>query len=178
MSNPIISPAKTGAPRCGALAPAFALPDVTRPADAEPVRLRAWRQRRPVLLALLPEAAGEQRPVWLRALAARRADLDEARAVTLAIVGGDPAAVRALGRQADVTFPVLADATGATLAAYLGADATRPSLALVNRYNTLISLLPAGAPNAAPDLDAALRDFAYAEQEDCACTIPAWPVEE
>src|SRR6185437_16201778 len=178
MSNPIISPAKTGAPRCGALAPAFALPDVTRPADAEPVRLRAWRQRRPVLLALLPAAAGEQRLVWLRALAARRADLDEARAVTLAIVGGDREAVRALGRQADVTFPVLADATGATLAAYLGADATRPSLALVNRYNTLISLLPAGAPNAAPDLDAALRDFAYAEQEDCACTIPAWPVEE
>ncbi len=178
MSNPIIHPAKTGAPRCGALAPAFALPDVAQPADAEPVRLRAWRQRRPVLLALLPVAAGEQRLTWLRALAARRADLDEARAVTLAIVGGGAEAVRALWRQADVAFPLLADATGATLAAYVDADTARPSLALVNRYNTLISLLPAATPNAAPDLDAALRDFAYAEQEDCACTIPAWPVEE
>jgi hypothetical protein len=78
----------------------------------------------------------------------------------------------------DVAFPLLADATGETLAAYLGADATRPTLALVNRYNTLIALLPATTPDAAPDLDAALRDFAYAEQEDCACTIPAWPVEE
>jgi peroxiredoxin len=178
MTNQTTHPTETAAPRCGALAPAFALPDATRPADAEPVRLRAWRQRRPVLLALLPEAAGEQRIAWLRAIAARRADLDEARAITLTIVGGDREAVRALWRQADVAFALLADATGETLTAYLGANATRPALALVNRYSTLISLLPATTADAAPDLDAALRDFAFAEQEDCACGLPIWPVEE
>ena len=181
MTNPTIhstSSMPSHAPRCGVLAPAFALPDATRPAEAEPVRLRAWRQRRPVLLALLPAGAGEQRVVWLRAIAARRADLDYAQAVTLAIVGGDREEARALWRQADVAFPLLADATGETLAAYLGADATRPTLALVNRYSVLLALLPATNATAAPDLDAALAEFAYAEQEDCECTIPAWPAEE
>jgi hypothetical protein len=151
------------------LAPAFALPDAAGPAEAEPVRLRAWRQRRPVLLALLPAGAGEQRAAWLRAIAARRADLDYAQAITLAIIGGEREQVRALWRQADVAFPLLADAASATLAAYLGADATLP---------VLLALLPAADATAAPDLDAALAEFAYAEQEDCACTIPAWPAEE
>ena len=168
------------AARCGTLAPAFALPDVARPADAPLVRLRAWRQRRPVLLALLPAAAGAQRIAWLRALAAQRVELEEARAVTLAIAEGERAAVADLWRQADNPFPVLADADGATLAAFLGAGwaAQPPTLALVNRYNVLIATLPAASRDAAPDLDAALREFAYAEQEDCACTIPAWPPED
>jgi peroxiredoxin len=166
---------ETAAPRCGTLAPAFALPDVTRPADAAPVRLRAWRQRQPVLLALLPEAAGMQRIAWLRALAVRSADLDDACAVTLAVAGGACESAGSLWRQVDVTFPILADADGATLAVYLGADATRPALALVNRYNVLLALLPASDANAAPDLDAALREFAFAEQEDCACGTPIWP---
>ena len=141
------------------------------------MRLRAWRQRRPVLLALLPDPTSAQSVAWLRALAARRDDLDYARAVTLAIVGGDREAVRALWRQADVSFPLLADPTGETLAAYLGADLSRPALALVNRYNTLLAMAPATNPDAAPDLDAALREFAFAEQEDCACGIPEWPPE-
>lgn len=180
MSNSTIhsTPSNAKAPRCGILAPAFALPDATQSAEAEPVRLRAWRQRRPVLLALLPAEAGEQRVAWLRALAARRDDLDYARAVTLAIIGGDRDAVRALWRQADVAFPLLADASGETLAAYLGARHTLPALALVNRYSVLLALLPAADASAAPDLDAALTEFAYAEQEDCECTIPAWPAEE
>ncbi len=141
--DPVTYSTKMTPPRCGALAPAFALPDVARPADAAPVRLRAWRQRRPVLLALLPEAAGEQRVLWLRALAARRADLDEARAVTLAIIGGASEVARALWQRVDAPFALLVDARGETLDAYLGAAATRPALALVNRYNTLLALLPA-----------------------------------
>lgn len=164
--------------RCGLLAPAFALPDVGRLADAELVRLRAWRQRRPVLLALLPLAASEQRVAWLRALTARRADLDDAQAVTLTIAEGDRATVGALWRRADTPFPLLADADGATLVAYLGADATLPALALVDRYSVLLALLPAATADTAPDLDAALREFAFADQEDCACGLPAWQLEE
>lgn len=173
-------PIQAGAPRCGALAPAFALPDVARPAEAAPVRLRAWRQRRAVLLALLPASSGGQRVAWLRALVARHEELAEAQVVTLAIAiaGGERAAVADLWRQADIPFPLLADAGGATLAAYLGAGASLPTLALVDRYNVLLALLPAASPDAAPDLDAALREFAYAEQQDCACTIPIWPAEE
>ncbi|HET9111004.1 MAG TPA: redoxin domain-containing protein [Ktedonobacterales bacterium] len=173
MTNPI----EATTPRCGVLAPAFTLPDVARPADAEPVRLRAWRQRRPVLLALLPADAGERRVAWLRSLAAHRSDLDDAQIITMAIAQGDREAVHALWRQTDTPFPLLVDADGATLSAYLGADLTRPALALVDRYSVLLSVLPASAPDAAPDLDAALRDFAFADQEDCACGLPAWPVE-
>lgn len=172
------NPTEVTTPRYGILAPAFTLPDVARPADAALVRLRAWRQRRPVLLALLPAGAGELRVAWLRALAAQRADLDDAQVVTLAIAQGDREAVHALWRQADTPFPLLVDADGATLAAYLGADQTRPALALVDRYSVLLSTLPASGLDAAPDLDAALRDFAFADQEDCACGLPAWPTEE
>lgn len=168
----------TGAPRCGTLAPDFTLPDVARPAEAAPVRLRAWRQRRAVLLALLPEGAGEQRIAWLRALAARREELAEAQVMALAIAGGERAMLANLWRQADAPFPLLADADGATLAAYLGPGATLPALALVDRYSMLLALLPAASSDAAPDLDAALREFAFAEQQDCACTLPAWPAEE
>ncbi|HEX8997470.1 MAG TPA: redoxin domain-containing protein [Ktedonobacterales bacterium] len=163
------------APRCGVLAPAFALPDVARPADAEPLRLRAWRQRRPVLLAPLPAAAGEQRVAWLRALAERGVALDEAQVVTLAVAGGDRAAARALWSRAGALFPLLSDAEGATLAAYLGSGATRPALAVIDRYSVLLALLPAPDATSGPDLDAALREFAFAEQEDCACGLPAWP---
>lgn len=166
------------APRCGALAPAFELPDVARPVDAQPTRLRAWRQRRPVLLALLPAMAGEQRLAWLRSLADRREAIEEAQAITLAVVEGDHDAVSALWRQADPPFPLLADADGATLAAYLGAAATLPALALVDQYSVLLAVLPAASSDAAPDIDAALRDFDFAAQSDCACTLPAWPVKE
>lgn len=171
-------PVSETALRCGKLAPAFTLSDVARPADAEPIRLRAWRQRRPVALALLPLAAGEQRLIWLRALAARRADLDDAQAVTLAIADGPSADLLALWRQAAVCFPLLCDADGATLASYLGPAATLPALALIDRYNALIALVPASDASAAPNLDAALRDFAFAEQQDCACGLPAWPADE
>jgi len=178
MTNPTTTPrTEPQVPRCGALAPAFALPDVARPEDAAPVRLRTWRQRRPVLLALLPTAAGDARLAWLRALDARRADLDEAQVVTLAVVEGEREAIHALALQVDTAFPLLADTTGAALAAYLGTGATQPALALVDRYSQLLALLP---PTDAgqPDLDAALCEFAFADQADCACGLPVWPEEE
>ncbi len=168
---------ETTAPRCGVLAPAFTLPDVMRSSDAEPVRLRTWRQRRPVLLALLPQATGVYSVAWLRALADRSDDLDYARAAVVAIVGGDHEAAQALWRQADVSFPILVDSDGATLAAYLGANVTQPALAVINRYNVLLALLPATGAQSAPELDTALREFAFAEQEDCACGLPSWPVD-
>lgn len=170
----------TACARRGALAPAFTLPDARLPKGAEPTRLRAWRQRRAVLVALLPgEAPEEERVAWLRALAARRAELAEAQVVTLVVAEGARDAAHALWRRVDTPYPLLADADGATLASYLGAaPATsaprRPTLALVDRYSVLIGLLPP-TPDGQPDLNAALRDLAFAEQEDCACGLPAWP---
>lgn len=163
-------------PRCGALAPDFTLPDALRPGGAEPVRLRAWRQRSPALIALLPSAAAEARIAWLRALAARRPDLTDAHVVTLAILAGSHDDAQALLRQVERPYPLLVDADGETMAAYLGATPSTPTLALVDRYSILLALIPP-LPNGGPDLDAALREFAFAEQDDCACGLPAWEAE-
>lgn len=157
---------------CGVLAPDFTLADVARPADAPLVRLRAWRQRRPVLLALLPTPGAAQNARWLEALARRGDDLAIYGAETLAVVPGTEA--RRLLSALDVAYPLLADEDGAALRAYLGAGATLPALAVIDRYSSLVALLTATSPEAAPDLDATLRELSYADQQDCACTLPAW----
>jgi peroxiredoxin len=159
---------------CGVLAPDFTLRDVARPDGAPPVRLRAWRQRKPVLLALLPSHGAAQNAPWLRTLAGRADDLALYDTVTLAIAP-ETEARRLLGK-VDAPFPLLADEDGATLAAYLGDGAALPALAVIDRYNSLAAMLPASGPDDAPDVDAALRELSYADQQDCACTIPAWEV--
>ncbi len=157
---------------CGVLAPDFTLVDVARPTGAPHVRLRAWRQRNPVLLVLLPSLDAAQNVAWLRAVAGRSDDLAIYGVATLAVAPVTEA--RMLLSVVDVAFPLLGEEDGATLAAYLGADAALPALAVIDRYNALAALLPASSPTDAPDLDAALRELAYADQQDCACTLPAW----
>jgi hypothetical protein len=124
-----------------------------------------------MLLALLPASGSAQNAVWLRALAGRVDDLALYEAVTLAVA--PEAEARRLG-EVDVGFPLLADTDGAALAAYLGAGANLPALAVIDRYSSLAALLPAAGPEDAPDLDAALRELSYADQQDCACALPAW----
>ena len=159
---------------CGVLAPDFTLRDVARAESAPPVRLRAWRQRKPVLLALLPSRGAAQNAAWLSALAERTHDLALYDTVTLAIAPA-PEARRLLG-EVDAPFPLLADVDGATLAAYLGVGAALPALAVIDRYNSLAALLLASGLDDAPDVDAALRELSYADQQDCECVIPAWEV--
>lgn len=161
---------------CGLLAPDFMLPDVAREDGAPLARLRVWRQLRPVLLALLPAPRSDQDARWLRALAARRNDLEYAQAVTMVVAHGSIEEARNLLSAAEMSFPLLADTTGETLAAYLGDGAGLPALVAIDRYNALIAVLRATDGASEPDIDAALREFAYAEQQDCACTAPAWEV--
>jgi hypothetical protein len=158
--------------RCGVLAPDFMLRDVARPADAPLMRLRALRQRRPVVVALLPGADSAQSERWLRSLAQPAADLAYYEAVIYALAPEDEA-LRLLGT-VDAPFPILADVDGLTLAAYLGPDATLPALAIVDRYSRLAAVLRASSVDAAPDLDAAGRELGFADQQDCACTVPVW----
>ncbi len=157
---------------CGALAPDFTLADATRPAGSPLVRLRAWRQRAPILLALLPSPDVARNAAWLLALAGRADDLAIYGVVTLALTR-ETAARRLLGA-VDVAFPLLMDGDGAALTAYLGAEAALPALAVIDRYSSLVALLPAHSPDDPPDLDMALRELAYADQQDCACALPAW----
>lgn len=157
---------------CGVLAPAFTLGDVARPVDAPPVRLRDLRQRRPALLALLPETGAERNVSWLHAITGRLDDLAYYGAAVFAVA--PEAEARSLLAAVDITFPLLADVGGATLSAYLGADTTLPALAVVDRYNQLAALLRADSQVSAPDLDAALGELSFADQQDCACTLPAW----
>lgn len=157
---------------CGVLAPDFTLRDVARPAKAPPVRLRALRQRRPVVVALLPGADSAQSERWLRSLAERASDLTYYEAAIYAVAHEDEA--RRLRGEVDVLFPILADESGATLAAYLGGNATLPALAIVDRYSRLAALLRASTAEDAPDLDAAVRELGFADQQDCACAVPVW----
>lgn len=156
---------------CGVLAPDFRLRDVARPAESSPVRLRAQRQRRPVVLALLPGEHPARNERWLRALAERADDLTYYEAA-IYVVAAEDEARRLLGA-VDVTFPLLADTDGVTLAAYLGASVA-PALAIVDRYSRLAALLRASDEASTPDLDAAVRELGFADQQDCACTLPAW----
>jgi peroxiredoxin len=162
----------TGGARCGVLAPDFSLRDVARPASAALVRLRALRQRRPAVVALLPGGDAARTERWLRALAARGDDLAYYGSAIFAIADADEA--RRLLVAVDVTFPILVDEDGATIRAYLGLGASLPALAVVDRYSQLAALLRASGRDAAPDLDAAVRELGFADQQDCACTVPAW----
>lgn len=160
----------------GLLAPDFMLPDVAREDGAPLARLRVWRQRRPVLMALLPTPRSVQAARWLRALATRRDDLEYAQAVTMVVAHGPVGEAHSLLHAGDISFPLLADRSGETLSAYLGDGAGMPALVAIDRYNALIAVLRATDDASGPDIDAALREFAYAEQQDCACTAPAWEV--
>ena len=157
--------------RCGVLAPDFSLRDVARPDGAAPTRLRALRQRRPAVVALLPGGNAARNERWLRALAERADDLAYYGAAIYAVAGVDEA--RRLLGAVDVSFPILMDEDGAALRAYLGSEASSPALAIVDRYSQLAALLRDSGDDT-PDLDAALRELGYADQQDCACTVPAW----
>ncbi|HEX9037255.1 MAG TPA: redoxin domain-containing protein [Ktedonobacterales bacterium] len=158
--------------RCGALAPDFALSDIAQPEDAPPVRLRSIRQRSPAVLLLLPSLGAAQNERWLRAVRDRAVDLEYYQAKIFAVAGPEDA--RRLLGAVDVTFPVLADENGNALRAYLGPEATLPALAVIDRYSQLVTVLRAKSPEDTPDLDAVTRELQFADQQDCACTLPAW----
>lgn len=157
--------------------PGFALPD----SDGAVVRLGAFKQRRPVLLALLHRAACPHCHAWLAGLKAAREELAYRCVQPLLIFPDDPGALRALQEEMNPPGALLSDPSGETRARYLGADAEsvqhkRQSVLLVavGRYNELLEAWVADEPTEWPPLAEPLAAFAFAEQEDCACGLPIW----
>ena len=158
--------------------PGFALPD----ADGALVRLATFKQRRPVLLALLHSATCPHCRAWLANLNADREELAYRCVQPLLIFPDDPATLRVLQDELNIPGALLSDPAGETRARYLGADGKlgqheQPSVLLmaVGRYNELLEMWVAEEPSGWPPLTEPLATFAFAEQEDCACGLPIWP---
>ena len=159
----------------GQTMPGFTLPDTS----GALVRLKAFRQRRPVLVALLHSAACPDCRAWLSQLLAARDELAYRCVQPLLIFPDAPDTLRALQAEIDAPGIFLSDPHGEARARLLGIPdaATRPPalLVAVSRYSTCLDAWVASEPSHWPPLDEPLATFAFAEQEDCACGLPAWP---
>jgi peroxiredoxin len=165
--------------RAGASAPGFALPD----SMGTIVRLKAYKQRRPVLLALLHSADCPHCLAWLGQLAAVRGELEDLKVETMLVFPDEPDALRALQCQSDIPARLLSDPLQQVRARYLlaedSASAADPVLLVaINRYSYCLDRWLANEPSAWPLLSAPLATFALAEQDDCACGVPIWAAEE
>lgn len=158
----------------GQTMPGFTLPDTS----GALIRLKSFRQRRPVLVALLHSAACPDCRAWLSQLQAARDELAYRCVQPLLIFPDELDALRAFQAEIDAPGLFLSDSRGEARARLLGDhDATRPPalLVAVSRYSTCLDAWVADEPSHWPLLDEPLATFAFAEQEDCACGLPAWP---
>ena len=158
--------------------PGFALPD----AEGNIVRLASFKQRRPVLLALLHSGSCPHCRAWLTNLAVARDDLAYFGVQPLLIFPDDVPSLHGLQEELGVPGTLLSDPAGATRARYLRTEDAPsqqrlPSVLLiaVGRYNELLAVWEADEPSGWPPLAEPLATFAFAEQEDCACGLPVWP---
>lgn len=155
--------------------PGFALPD----ASGAIIRLRGFRQRRPVLLALLHGVTCSDCRAWLSTLSAAREELEYLTVQPLLIFPDDSAALAALQYQLDLPGSLLSDPGKTTRGNYLRVEEPpapeHVALIAVGRYNELLDAWVADEPSQWPSLAELTATFAFAEQEDCACGLPIWP---
>lgn len=158
-------------PRTGESLPAFALNDTAGNA----VRLRDFKQRKPVLLAFLREPESEATREWLVGLREVRARLDELRVAVLVIAPLPVERLRELQAALDLSFTLLADVEGQVAARYLpDAAAEQDALYAADRYNHCLARWFAADASGFPPHAKVFTEFAFAEQDDCACGLPAW----
>lgn len=159
----------------GQAMPAFALAD----AAGDVVRLKSFKQRRPVLVALLHGSSCSQCRNWLATLTRVQGELADLRVQPLLVVPDEVEQLPALQADTGVPGVLLSDPAGETCARFLSASA--PSLHMpvvliaVGQYSTCLEAWVTDEPGHLPTLADVLATFAFAEQEDCACGLPAWP---
>lgn len=161
--------------RPGQPVPGFALPD----ANGITVRLKSFKQRRPVLVALLHNATCPECRTWLSELAAAQADLADLDVQPLLIFPGTSSALRSLQDELGLSATLLADPGQQVRADYLRAELSparhqRVLLVAINRYNACLQTWLADEPTQWPPLAEPMATFAFAEQEDCSCGLPIW----
>ena len=154
--------------------PGFALPD----SAGNIVRLKAFKQRRPLLVALLHSTACPDCRQWLSELVSARDELAYLDVQPLLIFPDDLATLRALQSELNLPGALLSDPRYETLSRYVGAESStrQPALLIaVNRYSYCLDVWLADQPSQWSTLAEMLATFAFAEQEDCACGLPIWP---
>ncbi len=164
--------------RSGQIVPGFTLMD----AEGNLVRLKSFRQRRPVLLAFLHSGTCPDCRQWLATLAEASDDLAYRDALPLVIVPDSLAALRPLWIEwTALNRPgvLLADPDHATLGRYMRIEQPArelPALLVaVGRYNDFLDAWVGDEPSQWPSLAEPIATFAFAEQGDCACGLPIWP---
>lgn len=180
-----------GLPEEGYALPAFSLED----ASGSMVRLWDYKQRRPVLLAFVHALDCACCRAWLGMLVEQRqAQLDELRVVTLVVVPEPVERLDALQADmgsagivlSDVDRTVAARYVPAAYAAAAPAGLTRPNTAMgamrqpvglyvADRYLHCLGRWFAEDADALPSVDEPLSEIAFAAQEGCGCSLPAWP---
>lgn len=160
-------------PAVGRGLPSFTLTDTAGVSR----RLWDYKQRRPVLLTVLRDAEDAVGRGWLRRLTAGRRALDEHCAAVLVIAAEPVARLRALQSGLDLPFTLLADPTGEVTPRYLPASSkdVRVAAYLADRYLQCLGVFLASDERELPPLDDLLATLALADQDDCACGLPAWP---
>lgn len=183
------SMAQQGLPEEGYALPAFSLED----ASGRTIRLWDYKQRRPVLVAFVHGLECACCRAWVHALVERRALLDELRVVTLVVVSEAVERLDAMQAELGGVAIVIRDADRAVAARYLPgvtaggsaegherlnmADAVRLPVGLyaADRYLHCLGRWFAEDADMLVSLDEPLGEIAFAMQEGCGCSLPAWP---
>ena len=177
-------------PEEGYALPTFSLED----AGGSTLRLWDYKQRRPVLLAFVHATDCACCHLWLRSLTENKALLDELRVVTLVVVPEPVGQLDALQAELGSVASVLSDAERTVAARYLptthAADSAEGSLGpnvatsgvrqpvglyAADRYLHCLGRWFAEDADTLPPLDEPLGEIAFATQEGCGCSLPAWP---
>lgn len=160
-------------PSPGCAMPTFTLDDTA----GVPRRLWDYKQRRPVLLTLLRDTRDPLGREWLARLAAGRAALDEYCAAVLVVAPEPMARLRGLQAALDLPFILLADPEGAVVSRYLPLveSSGRLAIYLADRYLQCLGRWLIREEKDLPALGELASALKLADQDDCACGLPAWP---
>jgi peroxiredoxin len=131
--------------RRGQVVPTFTLPDTT----GTPVRRTAYRDKKNLALAFLPDAKDDGARAYLRALAQSYEALRAETGEVLAILRGDQAAIADARRELALPFPLLHDADSAVTARFLPPTA-RAGVFVTDRYGELYFAAPSASTAALP----------------------------
>jgi peroxiredoxin len=147
--------------RRGQVVPTFTLPDTA----GTSVRRTAYRDKKNLVLAFLPDAEDDGARAYLRALAQGYAALRAETGEVLAILRGDRAAVADARRELALPFPLLHDADGAVTARFLPPKASA-GVFVTDRYGELYFAEPTASTAALPPV-AELQSWLEAIDRQC-----------
>lgn len=160
-------------PAIGRGMPTFTLTDTA----GIPRRLWNYKQRHPVLLTVSRDPRDPLCHEWLVRLRAARHRLDEHCTAVLVVAPETPDRLRELHAVLDLPFTVLADPDAGVASRYLTPAPEGEHLAvyLADRYLQCLGRWLVRAEQDLPHIDDILAALALADQDDCACGLPAWP---